>query len=259
MVSVVVDHQDSPLLSFDLEPSIGILECGQSLGDLFEGDLELEAGRRGGHGIQDAVQSRYLQANRAETLPVTLQRITRAEVFKLNVGGRHVCLTAEAVGYNAPLDARYDGLHVRIFEAQNGGAIEGYLVGERHKCLLDLREIGVMVQVLSVDVRDHGNSGAQFQKGAVAFVSLGHQKVPFSKPGVAADSIQPPPDDDRGIVARVTEDGRNHRRGGGLPMTSSHCDSVFETHELGQHFRSRDYGDLPLFGFHAFDIVGAHC
>src|SRR5437867_5415677 len=202
VVSVVVDHQDSPLLSFDLEPSIGILECGQSLGDLCEGDIELERGGRGGDGIQDAVQSRYLQANRAETLSITPQRITRAEVFKLNVGGRQVSLAAEAVGHNTPLDSGYDGLHVRIFEAQNGGAIEGYLVGERHKCRLDLREIGVMVQVLSVDVRDHGNGGAQFQKGPVALVRLCHQKVPFSKPGVAADSIQPPPDDDRGIVAR---------------------------------------------------------
>ena len=29
VVSVVINHQDPPLLSFDLEPSIGILECGR--------------------------------------------------------------------------------------------------------------------------------------------------------------------------------------------------------------------------------------
>src|SRR5437867_1206582 len=52
---------------------------------------------------------------------------------------------------------------------------------------------------------------------------------------------------------------RNHGRGGGLSMTSGHGDSVFEAHELRQHFRPGDHGDLPLLGFYAFDIVGAHC
>ena len=113
-----------------------------------------------------------------------------------------------------------------------------------------------MVHVLPVNVCDDRNGRAQFQKRTVAFIGLGDDEVSFSQLGIAPEGVEPPANYHGGIVAGMDQDSRNHRSGGGLAVAPGYGDAVFEPHELGQHFGSRNHRNLPLLGLENFYVVG---
>jgi len=172
--------------------------------------------------------------------------------------GYKIGLFAGAVSEDAPLHARNDRLHIGIVEAEHGSPVKRHLVDEFSERGLDFGQTGVMVQVLPIDVGDNGERGAEFEEGTVALICLGDQELALSQLGVAAEGVQPAADDDRGIVAPVHQHGGDHRGCGGLSVGSGDGHPIFQPHQLGQHLRSRDYGNLQLLGLHNFDVVRPH-
>ncbi len=69
-----------------------------------------------------------------------------------------------------------------MVDADGGEAVEGDVLDEVAEGLLDRVEVAVVVEVLGVDVGDHGDGGAQAQEGAVALVGLDHDPVALARP-----------------------------------------------------------------------------
>jgi hypothetical protein len=109
--------------------------------------------------------------------------------------------------------------------------------------------------MLAVNIRDHRNRWAQLQKRTVAFIGLGDDEVSFAEFGIAPQGVEPSANHHGRVVTGVDQDGRNHRGGGGLAVTAGHGDAVLEPHQLGQHFGSRNHGNLPLLGLENFYVV----
>ena len=74
-----------------------------------------------------------------------------------------------------------------IIKAEDRRAVEGDDVGELEEGFFDLLQVTIVIHVLPVDVGDDGEAGAQFEKGAVAFVGLDDHvaRAPEARVGAA--------------------------------------------------------------------------
>src|SRR6187549_1058424 len=91
MMTVVVDHRNPILLTFELEPSIRILEFCKRLGDLLERDLQLKryCGRR--ESVINVVLSGNRQSDVAKYVVASPNGERRAEAFVVtNVMSRYI-------------------------------------------------------------------------------------------------------------------------------------------------------------------------
>src|SRR5262249_49297404 len=86
-----------------------------------------------------------------------------------------------------------------VVEAEHGRAVERDLVHEAQEGLLDVREVAVGVEVLAVDVRDHGDGRRQLQERAVGLVGLRDHVLAAAQASARAQHAEPSPDHHRGI------------------------------------------------------------
>src|SRR5690242_3855152 len=91
-------------------------------------------------------------------------------------GNREVRLRNHAVGDRPPPDRGENLLHILLVETHDGGAVERHLIYEFRECRSNLRDRGVVIEMLAVDVRDHGENGRELQERAVTLVRLHHQQ-----------------------------------------------------------------------------------
>ena len=113
----------------------------------------------------------------------------------------------------------------------------------------------VMIQMLAVDVGHDREDGRKLQKRAVAFVRFHDQKIALADARVrSAHGRDFAADHHRGVHARMAQDGRDHRSGGGLAVTARDRDAVFQAHQFGEQFAARDHGNLQAARFLHFGI-----
>ena len=104
-----------------------------------------------------------------------------------------------------------------------------------------------------------GDRGRQTQKRAVTFIRLRYQELTLSHLCVATDVFQPSADD-YGRVQLSSSQNRCYQGGGcGFAMSPGDGDAVFHSHQLCQHFRSRNDGNHTLPGRNHFHIVRFDC
>ena len=254
---VVVHHQDASFLALDLEPPIGILKAGQSLGNLLESNVQLQPHGHGGNGIQDTVMAGDLQPDDAERLSMLAQRIGRAKILEFDVRSHQIGLIACSIGHNAALNARNDRLDVWILKAEHRGAVKRHFVRKGHKCGLDLGQVRVMIEVFSVDGCNHCDGRGQLEKGPVALIRFGDDEIPLSKPGVGSKCVESSADHDCRIIPAVAQDRRDHGGGRGFAVAPGDRDSVLQAHQLGKHLRPGYDRYLPPLGFEDFHVVGS--
>ena len=165
-------------------------------------------------------------------------------------------LRAGAVGDHAPTDAGQDPLDVLVVEAEDGCAVERDLIDELGEGGFDFIDpAGVVVEVLAVDVGDDGEDGRELQERAIALVGLDHEELAGPETGVAAaHGADASADNDCGVKSGVDEDGRDHRRRGGLAVAAGDCDAELQPHEFGEKFASGNYGDADPPGFLNFGV-----
>jgi hypothetical protein len=149
-------------------------------------------------------------------------------------------------------------LHVRLVEAHDRGAVERHLVEEGDEGVAHCLEGAVVVEVLGVHGGDDGNRRRELEEGAVRFVGLGHQVLPLAEPGIGAQAQDAPADDDRRVEAPFRQHRADHRGGGRLAVRAGHRDAVLEPHQLREHLRARDHGDLALARGDDLDVLARH-
>ena len=137
-----------------------------------------------------------------------------------------------------------------IVQADDRGAVERHLVDELDEGGADVVERRVVIQVLAIDVGDHGDDGRELEERAVALVGFHHQEIAVADARVrAAHGADASADHHGGVEAGVVQDGGGHRGGGGLAVAAGDGDAVLQAHQLGQQFAARDHGDLQAARF----------
>ena len=182
--------------------------------------------------------------SRAELAALVEDGRRAREPLEAHVPGEDVGLGREAVGDEPPLELGDDALQVRVVEAEDDRAVERDLVGEADERLLDLLDVRIVVEVLGVDVGQDGDERGEEEERPVALVGFGDEEIPGSELGVGPEGVQPAADDDGRVEAGLVEEDGDHRRRRRLAVRAGHGDAVFHPHELGEHLRPGDDGDL---------------
>ena len=175
-----------------------------------------------------------------------------------HVGDAKVGAFAGAIGNDAATNTGENAAEIIIVIARHHHAVKGNVVEEVDEGVLDVGHVAIAVHVLAVDVGDDCEDRPEFQEGAVALVGLGHEVLGLAQAGIGTHGIDAAANDDRGIEAPGGQDKRHHRGGRGLAMHAGDGDSVFEAHQLGQHFGAGNHGDVEGLGRNNFRVVAGH-
>ena len=113
-------------------------------------------------------------------------------------------------------------------------------VGEDAERFDDVLEAAVVLEVVGLDVRDHGDLGAQLVEGAVVLVRLDDEELAVAVLGVRGDVPQDAADDDGRIEAGVFEDRGDHRGGRGLAVRAGDADAALLVDDRRQQILAPD-------------------
>ena len=119
-------------------------------------------------------------------------------------------------------------------------------------------DAAVEIQVVGVDVGDHGDGRRELQERAVRLVGLGHQELPLAQLGVGPQGVELAADDDGRVDAAVGQDRGHHGGGGGLAVGAGDGDAVLHAHQFGQHLGPRDDRDHPRLRLEDLRVVVLH-
>ena len=101
-----------------------------------------------------------------------------------------------------------------------------------------------MIEVFGVDVGDDRDGRGQLEERAVALVGLGDEEIPGAEAGVRAQRVDLTADDDRRVEAGLAQHSRHERCGRRLSVGPGDRHAVLHAHQLGEHLRTGDDGDL---------------
>ena len=95
--------------------------------------------------------------------------------------------------------------------------------------------------MILVDIEDHRNGGIEMPEAAAVFAGLGDECVAAAHARAAADRVQLAADVNARILARLDEDLRDHRRGGGLAVRAGDADCLIKrAHQPTQQHSALD-------------------
>src|SRR5512144_983025 len=81
--------------------------------------------------------------------------------------------------------------NIPVIEAENSKTVKRNLVDEIDKSLPDLRNpASVIIQMVGINVRDHGYGRRKLQKRAVRLICLCHEKLSLTKFGIGPQCVQ---------------------------------------------------------------------
>ena len=225
------------------------MKLGERLDDGSIAGIDLGRHRNRRQGIQHVVHAGMVQHDIEIRHAFAFDGEAHLARFEAGIDCTHLRRLVEAIGGDRLGDARNDFTHVRIVDTQHGHAIEGQALAEVDEGLLQALEImAIGVHVIGVDVGDDRNHRREIEEGRIRFVCLGHQEIAFAEPRIGAGSGQFAADDIGRVHARFTEYAGNQAGRRGLAMRAGHRNPLLQTHQLGQHQRTRHDGHFRCRG-----------
>ena len=241
MMAVIVDHRDAAGLAAHLKAAIDAGIAGDGLANRFQRDVQLQADRDGGRGVQHVVNAGHAQVKLAQIAAARPNREAALEGAAVDVGDLQGGLLAAPVGDDAAIHRGKKLLDVFVVQAQDGRAVERHLLDELEERGADLDDGWIVIQMFAVDVGDHGQDRAELEERAIALVRFHHQEIALADARVrAAHGRGLPAHHHRGIQARGIQHRRGHRRRGGFAVASGDRDAVLQPHQLSQQFAARN-------------------
>src|SRR6056297_444074 len=152
MVRIVINHNNIVDVGFELEPSEDALEALQSGLDIFKIDIQFKSHRNGSQGVLDIVLARGLQLYLSDLFTVVHHSKAAVKLIYLNISGPDFGLWRQSVGNGAPLDLRDDAPYIGIIQAEHDGTVERHLVGKFYKCVFDILQVVINIQVFRFNV-----------------------------------------------------------------------------------------------------------
>src|SRR5262249_50083201 len=151
VVRVIVDNGDA-VARLDLKSPIDAVEPLQRARDDIRLNPHVTSGRKRSSCIQDVVHPGNFEPDFLHTAAVESNSEYRAEPFVRECGNANVGGGGGAIRDDSTFDFRYECLHSRIVNAEDGGSIERYFVDEREERRLDILEVAIVVEVVRFDV-----------------------------------------------------------------------------------------------------------
>src|SRR4029450_303125 len=108
----------------------------------------------------------------------------------------------------------------------------------------DRGQVAPVVEVVGLDVGDHGHLGGQLQERPVGLVGLGHEGGTPPGGGVDAAGLEVATDRERRVEPGRLQDGNDHAGGGGLAVGARDRDAVLARHEESQQLSPAQHGDV---------------
>ena len=216
--------------------------CLQGLAHHGEPYIELHAHGDRGERVDHVVYPRRGKADLTQVLTFVAHDEAGAEAVMAQVDRPQVGPFRKAVRHIPPLEGGDEAREMLVVHAQDDDAEEGHLVHEGEEGGLDLVHVLVEVEVLQIDVRNHGDRGEEYEEGAVTFVRLGHEVLARAELRVGSQAVEPPPITQVGSRPRAAEHGCNQGGRGGLAVGARHRYAVLHPHQLGEHLGPLDDG-----------------
>ena len=123
-----------------------------------------------------------------------------------------------------------------MVDAQDRGAVKGYILDKLDETVLDLVEAAIMIEMLGIDIGDHRDRAVKPQEAAVAFVCLDDHPLTVAEAGVGTILVDDAAVDHSRVDTAGIEHRRDHRGRRRLPVGASDRNRRFQPHQLGQHF-----------------------
>ncbi len=112
--------------------------------------------------------------------------------------------------------------------------------------------------MFAVDCSHNRDDGSEKQECAIAFIGFDDHVFAAPQARGGAQMIHAASHNERGVKSGGGENTRGHRRGCCLAVSPGDGDAVFQSHQLGEHFRARNYGNFVAMRFGNLGIVAAH-
>ena len=151
-----------------------------------------------------------------------------------------VRLMVDGVGDDLAAERLSDVSHVLVVKAQDGVAAGLDVFQKFAKCLANVRERAVVIEMIVLDVRDDGDVRPELQERAVTLISFGDEILALAELRVAAEDIDLAADDDRRRDARMVERDAEHRGRRRLAVRSRHSDALRRIEERGIDVRAME-------------------
>ena len=189
MVAVIVDQRDAGDDALDLETAGDAGEIGQAGADQIGRDIQIQADGGSGSGVANIVNAgRPGKMEFAEVFAAIDQAEIAGKAAQFDVGDEQIGLAGRAVGNHRTSDARNDGLHVGLIEAQHDGAVERHAIDELREGILDFSQRAVVIEVFAIDGGDHGDNRRQQQEMCGRSRRL---RPPYNRRGPGARCCRP--------------------------------------------------------------------
>ena len=231
MVPVIVDHRHAAADPLGLEAPADPAEAVKGPCDAVGNDSHLQRHRDRGEAVLDIMLAKHREAHARHHLEPAGGAVGQHHIEQhrrpvdTQVDGAHIGVRRHAVGDDPPvLDPGHQALHRRMVDTQGGKAVEGNGGDEIQESLLQ-RIIGaVMVEMLRIDIGDHGDGRVQLGERTVALVGLDNHPLAAAKAGIASPSGDDAAIDYRRIDAGAVQQGRHQRGGRRLAMCAGNGD-----------------------------------
>src|SRR6202044_2523274 len=116
------------------------------------------------------MNARYAQMKRPQVVTARSNREAALESAAIHVSDLQSGLLAASVSNDAAIHQGKKLLNVLVVQAQDGRPVERHLLNKLEECGADLHNGRIVIQVLAIDVRNHGQDRAQLQERSIALV-----------------------------------------------------------------------------------------
>ena len=130
-------------------------------------------------------------------------------------------------------------------DTQKGFAVERHTVDKIDKRLMQfLNAVAVSVHVVFVDIGHDGHNRRQIQERGIGFVGFGNNVFAFTQTGVGTSGVELAADNESRVKSCRAENRSGQAGGCGFAVRTGNGDTIAEAHQLCQHQRARNHGNL---------------
>ena len=167
----------------------------------------------------------------------------RADVF--NIGRVDIGSIVQAVSGVRFADFRQNRADVFAVDTQKGFAVERHTVNKIDKRLMQfLNAVAVSVHMVFVDIGYDGHNRRQIQERSIGFIGFGNNVFAFTQTGVGTRGVELAADNESRVESCRAENRSGQAGGCGFAVRTGNSDTIAEAHQLCQHQRARNHGNL---------------
>ncbi len=258
VVGEVVRYGDSSRRAENLKASVNARKGVQILRNLCGGRAEIMRGRRRSKRVVDIMPAGYLKRDVAELFALVhqVEFLVRAldisQVFGVVIVG-----FAEAERNHRQgdvLDRVEDILVVAVVDNHARRQVAEFVEG-----FFDIVKGLEVVEVVCVDIENHGDIGGQLEEGVDILARLADDNIALTDIAVAADKGQLAADDCRGVEARADQKLAEHSGGGRLAVRTRYRNTaVISAGDNAEHDAALDCGNSLFLCRCQLGVVGLY-